>query len=313
MEKRRLGRSDIQASIVGLGCNNFGMRIQLEDTRAVIDAAIDAGITFFDTADLYGFGASEEMMGQILGARRKDIVLATKFGGVAKVKKTGENWGSREYIMRCVEDSLKRLQTDWIDVYQMHYPDPTTPIEETLETLDELVRQGKIRALGHSNYTGAMIDAAEQASTARHSARFDTAQNEWSLLKRAVEADAIPACDKHTLGQLPYFPLANGLLTGKYKRGQAFDPDTRLGALEMFQGWATDDNFNKVETLQDFVEQRGHSLLELAFSWLAAQPCVASVIAGATKPAQVHANAAAADWKLSDEDLKEIERIVPRG
>lgn len=313
MEKRPLGASGIEASIVGLGCNNFGMRIQLEETRAVIDAAIAAGITFFDTADLYGFGVSEDMIGQILGARRKDIVLATKFGGVAKVKKTGESWGSRDYIMRCVEESLKRLQTDWIDVYQMHYPDTTTPIEETLETLDELIRQGKIRAIGHSNYTGAMVDAAEQTSTAHNYARFDTAQNEWSLLKREVEADAIPACDKHKLGQLPYFPLANGLLTGKYKRGEAFDPDTRLGALEMFQGWATDDNFSKVEALQDFVEQRGHTLLELAFSWLAAQPCVASVIAGATKPAQVQANAAAANWKLSDDELKEIETLVPRG
>jgi aryl-alcohol dehydrogenase-like predicted oxidoreductase len=182
-----------------------------------------------------------------------------------------------------------------------------------LETLDELVRQGKIRAIGHSNFTGAMIDESEDKATAGKFARFDTAQNEWSLLKREAEDDAVPACDKHQLGQLPYFPLANGLLTGKYKRGEAFAPDTRLGALEMFQGWATDDNFSKVEALQTFVEERGHTLLELAFSWLAAQPCVASVIAGATKPEQVHANAAAADWKLSAEELKEIDALVPRG
>ena len=313
METRPLGSSGLNASVVGLGCNNFGMRIQLEETRAVIDTALDAGINFFDTADLYGFGVSEDMIGQILGSRRKDIVLATKFGGIAKVKKTGENWGSRAYIMDCVEASLKRLQTDWIDVYQMHYPDKTTPIDETLETLDELVRQGKIRAIGHSNFTSAMINESEDKSTARKLARFDTAQNEWSLLKREVEDDAIPACDKYKIGQLPYFPLANGLLTGKYKRGEAFDPDTRLGALEMFQGWATDENFAKVEALQTFVEDRGHTLLELAFSWLAAQPCVASVIAGATKPAQVHANAVAADWKLSAQELKEIDGLVPRG
>ena len=313
METRPLGSSGLKASVVGLGCNNFGMRIQLEETRVVIDAALDAGINFFDTADLYGFGVSEDLIGQILGSRRKDVVLATKFGGIAKVKKTGEKWGSRAYIMDCVEASLKRLQTDWIDVYQMHYPDKTTAIDETLETLDELVRQGKIRAIGHSNFTGAMIDESEDKATAGKFARFDTAQNEWSLLKREAEDDAVPACDKHQLGQLPYFPLANGLLTGKYKRGEAFAPDTRLGALEMFQGWATDDNFSKVEALQTFVEERGHTLLELAFSWLAAQPCVASVIAGATKPEQVHANAAAADWKLSAEELKEIDALVPRG
>lgn len=313
METRPLGSSGLNASIVGLGCNNFGMRIQLEETRAVIHAALDAGINFFDTADLYGFGVSEDMIGQILGSRRKDVVLASKFGGIAKVKKTGEKWGSRAYIMDCVEASLKRLQTDRIDVYQMHYPDDKTPIEDTLETLDELVRQGKIRAIGHSNFTSAMIDESEGISATRGFARFDTAQNEWSLLKREVEDDAIPACDKYTLGQLPYFPLANGLLTGKYKKGEAFDPDTRLGALEMFQGWATDENFAKVEALQTFVENRGHTLLELAFSWLASQPCVASVIAGATKPAQVYANAAGADWKLSAEDLNEIDTLVPRG
>jgi aryl-alcohol dehydrogenase-like predicted oxidoreductase len=313
METRPLGSSGLKASVVGLGCNNFGMRIQLEETRVVIDAALDAGVNFFDTADLYGFGVSEDMIGQILGSRRKDVVLATKFGGIAKVKKTGEKWGSRAYIMDCVEASLKRLQTDWIDVYQMHYPDKTTAIDETLETLDELVRQGKIRAIGHSNFTGAMIYESEDKATAGKFARFDTAQNEWSLLKREAEDDAVPACDKHQLGQLPYFPLANGLLTGKYKRGEAFAPDTRLGALEMFQGWATDDNFSKVEALQTFVEERGHTLLELAFSWLAAQPCVASVIAGATKPEQVHANAAAADWKLSAEELTEIDALVPRG
>lgn len=311
METRPLGSSGLQASVVGLGCNNFGMRIQLEDCRAVVGAALDAGINFLDTADLYGSGASEEMIGQVLGTRRKDIILATKFGGVAKLKKTGERWGSHDYIMARVEDSLKRLRTDWIDVYQMHYPDEATPVEETLGALNELVRQGKVRAVGHSNYTGAMIGTAERTAQDRDFARFDTAQNEWSLLKREVEDDIIPACDTHRLGQLPYFPLANGLLTGKYRRGQGFDPDTRLGALKGFQSWATDENFTKLEALQTFAEERGHSLLELAFSWLAAQPCVASVIAGATQPAQVRANAVAAGWKLSAADLTDIEAIVP--
>ena len=206
METRPLGSSGLQASVVGLGCNNFGMRIQLEECRAVIDAALDVGINFFDTADLYGFGVSEDMMGQVLGSRRKDIVLATKFGGVAKVRKTGERWGSREYIMARVEDSLKRLRTDWIDLYQMHYPDETTPVEETLETLDELVRQGKVRAIGHSNYTGTMINAAESTAQDRSFARFDTAQNEWSLLKREVEDDATRPVTPINSASCPTFP-----------------------------------------------------------------------------------------------------------
>ncbi len=310
METRPLGASGIQASLVGLGCNNFGMKIDLEASRAVIDTALEVGITCFDTADMYGKGQSEEFLGRVLGPRRKDIVLATKFGGVAKIADSGERWGSREYILRCVEDSLRRLQTDWIDLYQMHYPDPNTPIEETLETLNILVQQGKVRAIGHSNFSAEQITQSVEQSSTHDFAHFVTAQNDWSLLNRAVEADAIPACEQHGLGQLPYFPLASGMLTGKYRRGEDFAPGTRLAVLPFTQRMASDENFAKVEVLQDFAEQRGHSLLELAMSWLAAQPCVTSVIAGATTPEQVRANATATNWKLSAEELTQVDALV---
>lgn len=311
MEKRSLGAAGLEASLVGLGCNNFGMKIDLAASRVVIEAALDAGITFFDTADMYGNGQSEEFIGQVLGPRRKDIVLASKFGGVAMMRKSGEHWGSRDYITKCVEASLQRLRTEWIDLYQMHYPDSTTPIEETLAALDDLVRQGKVRAVGSSNFSGAQLAEAETKAQERRFARFVTAQNEWSLLKREAEREVIPACERYSLGQLPYFPLASGLLTGKYHRGEAFAADSRLATLKFFQGWATDDNFSKIEALHAFAEKRGHTLLELAFSWLAAQPCVTSVIAGATTPEQVRANAGAANWKLTAAELAEINAVVP--
>ena len=311
METRWLGASGIQASLVGLGCNNFGMKIDLAASRAVIDTALDVGITCFDTADMYGKGRSEEFLGKVLGPRRKDIVLATKFGGAAMLAKSGERWGSREYILRCIEDSLRRLQTDWIDLYQMHYPDPNTPVEETLETLHELVQQGKVRAIGHSNFSGEQINQAGDASTARNFSYFVTAQNDWSLLNRTVEADVIPACEQHGLGQLPYFPLASGMLTGKYRRGEDFAPGTRLAVLKFVRNMASEENFTKVEALQDFVAQRDRTLLELAFSWLATQPCVTSVIAGATTPEQVRANAAAPNWPLLTEELAEIDALAP--
>jgi aryl-alcohol dehydrogenase-like predicted oxidoreductase len=311
MEKRSLGAAGLEASLVGLGCNNFGMKIDLAASRAVIEAALDAGITFFDTADMYGNGQSEEFIGQVLGPRRKNIVLASKFGGVAMMRKSGERWGSRDYITKCVEASLQRLRTEWIDLYQMHYPDSTTPVEETLAALDDLVRQGKVRAVGCSNFSGAQITEAETKAQERHFTRFVTAQNEWSLLKREAEREVIPACERYSLGQLPYFPLASGLLTGKYHRGEAFAAGSRLATLKFFQGWATDDNFTKIEALQAFAEKRGHTLLELAFSWLAAQLCVTSVIAGATTPDQVRANAAAANWKLTATELAEVNALVP--
>jgi len=310
MEKRPLGTSGLAASLVGLGCNNFGMKIDLAASRAVISAALDVGITFFDTADMYGNGQSEEFIGQELGPRRKEIVLATKFGGVAMMRKSGERWGMRAYIVACLEASLRRLRTEWIDLYQMHYPDPTTPIEETLAALDDLVRQGKVRTVGCSNFSGAQIAEATTQAQERRLVQFVTAQNEWNLLNRGAEREVIPACERHGLGQLPYFPLASGLLTGKYHRGEAFAAGSRLATLKFFQGWATDENFTKIEALQAFAKKRGHTLLGLAFSWLAAQPCVVSVIAGATTPEQVRTNAAAASWQLSAAELAEVEALI---
>jgi aryl-alcohol dehydrogenase-like predicted oxidoreductase len=309
MEHRRLGGSDLEVSVVGLGCNNFGMKIDLAASRAVIDAALDAGIDFFDTADSYGGGKSEEFIGEVLGARRGRVRIGTKFGSIRRAQGKG-GFGSRAYVMECVEASLRRLRTDTIDLYQMHYPDPGTPIEETLDALDQLVRQGKVRQIGCSNFTGEMISAADAAARAGQRARFVSAQNEWSLLQRDAERDVIPACEKHQLGQLPYFPLASGLLTGKYRRGEKFAAGTRLATMDYFKGIATDENFAKVDALERVARAHGRSLLELAMSWLAAQPSVASVIAGATTPEQVHANAAAASWKLKPAELAEIDRAL---
>jgi aryl-alcohol dehydrogenase-like predicted oxidoreductase len=250
-------------------------------------------------------------MGEILRPRRKEIVLATKFGGIAKNSKTSERWGTKEYITKCIDSSLKRLQTDYIDLYQMHYPDPNTPIEETLGVLNDLVKQGKVRAIGHSNFSGTQIDEAASEAKAKNTAVFATAQNEWSLLNRAAEHAVVPACDRQHVGQLPYFPIANGLLTGKYRRGEALLPGSRLDKLDFFKSWANDDNFTKIERLEAFAKSRGHSLLELAMSWLASQPCVTSVIAGATKPEQVRSNAAAASWRLSAAEMAEVNALVP--
>jgi aryl-alcohol dehydrogenase-like predicted oxidoreductase len=311
VEKRPLGKSGIQASLVGLGCNNFGMKIDLAASRAVITAALDAGITFFDTADLYGNTQSEDFIGQVLGPRRKEVVLATKFGGIAYVQKSQERWADRAYIVKCLESSLQRLRTDYVDLYQYHFPDPKTPLAETLAALDDLVRQGKVRAVGCSNLTGAQIAEATTIAQERQLVNFATAQNEWSLLKREAERDVIPACDKYGLGQLPYFPLASGMLTGKYRRGEEFAAGTRLATLSRFAGLASDANFTKIEALQTFAEKRGHTLLELAMSWLASHPCVSSVIAGATTPEQVRANAAAANWRLTTEELTEVDKLVP--
>ncbi len=311
MEKRLLGTSGLEASVVGLGCNNFGMRIDRAVTRAVIEAALEAGVTFFDTADTYGNGQSEEFIGQVLGPRRKGVVLATKFGGVARKRGSGERWGSRKYIAGCLEASLRRLRTDWVDLYQIHYPDPATPIEETLAALDDLVRQGKVRAVGCSNFSGRQIVEAAIQAQERHLVHFVTAQNEWNLLNRRVERGVIPACERHGLGQLPYFPLASGMLTGKYRRGEAFPAGTRLATIEYFSSLATEKNFTKVMALQDFAKKRGRTILELAVAWLAVQSSVVSVIAGATTPEQVRANAAAANWNLTSAELVEIDALAP--
>jgi aryl-alcohol dehydrogenase-like predicted oxidoreductase len=315
MKYRGVGKSGLQVSVIGLGCNNFGWGLDLEGSRAVIHAALDAGITLFDTADIYGGqGGSETVMGQILGARRKDIVLATKFG--MPMDKEGVKKGaSRRYIMSAVEDSLKRLQTDWIDLYQLHVPDPLTPMEETLRTLDDLVRSGKVRYVGCSNVPAWGVADATWIARTRGFSGFISCQDEYSLIVRKLEADLKPAAEAYGLGILPYFPLASGLLTGKYKKGAPMPEGTRLTQAKgsgYFDHYLTDERLDIVGKLTDFAEARGHTLLELAFSWLLAQPVVPSVIAGATKPAQIEANAKAGDWALTTEDLAEIDKIAPR-
>jgi aryl-alcohol dehydrogenase-like predicted oxidoreductase len=308
MKLRRLGASGLKVSEVGLGCNNFGMRIDEKATETVVGAAIDAGITLFDTADIYGGTRSEEFLGKALGKRRGDIVLATKFGmriGDDERKKGG----SRRYIMRAVEDSLARLKTDWIDLYQMHQPDPDTPIDETLRALDDLVTQGKVRYIGNSNFAGWQIADADW--TAAGSSRFVSAQNQYSLLERRVEHEVLPACENFGLGFLPFFPLGSGLLSGKYKRGEKPAEGTRLAAWGSRGAAAlSDKNFDKVEKLTDWAEERGHTILELAFAWLLGHDVVSSVIAGATSVEQINANAATAAWELTAEEVDEVAALI---
>ena len=308
MKVRRLGTSGLKVSEVGLGCNNFGMRIDEKETDAVVGAALDAGITLFDTADIYGATKSEEFLGAALGKRRGDIVLATKFG-----MKIGDDprrmGGSRRWIMRAVEDSLTRLKTDWIDLYQFHAPDADTPIEETLRALDDLVTQGKVRYIGNSNFTGWQIADADW--TAAGATRFVSAQNLYSLLERKVEFEVLPACEHFGLGFLPFFPLASGLLSGKYKRGEKPPEGTRLAAWGARGAAAmSDKNFDKVEKLERWAEERGHTLLELAFAWLLGHDVVSSVIAGATSPEQVKTNAATSGWALTPEEVKEVGDLI---
>lgn len=312
MEKRVLGRSGLEVSVVGLGCNNFGGMIKSLDTegaRKVVHAALDAGITLLDTSDSYGVnGGSESALGEILGDRRKDVVLATKFASPLNREKSTRYNGSRGYIMGAVENSLRRLKTDYIDLYQYHFPDPLTPIEETLRALDDLVEQGKVRYLGCSNLPAwQLVDASW---TSRHDGLNSllSTQAEYNLISRAAETELFPAMRRTGMTLLPYFPLASGLLTGKYRKGQEMPADTRMN-MAYFKAGLTDANLDKVEKLIAFSEARGKSILELAFSWLASQPIVSSVIAGATRPEQVVANAAAASWKLSVEELAEIDII----
>ncbi len=305
------GGDSVKVSAVGLGTNNFGGRCDAAQTEAVVLAALDCGINFIDTADIYGGGAlSEEYIGRALGARRSEAVLATKFGMATGAIRGG---GSKDYVMSAVEDSLKRLQTDYIDLYQLHKPDPGTPIAETLEALDRLVRDGKVRHIGCSNLSAAQLEEALSLSRGSGGAVFVTAQHPYSLLDRGIEDDLVPVCAANGIGILPYYPLARGLLTGKYRRGAPPPPGTRLGeGGRRAAGALTDANFDILEPLESFCAERGHTLLELAFSWLVAQPTVPCVIAGATKPEQVAANARAADWKLTPEDLARIDRITGR-
>ena len=304
MQTRKIGSLD--ASVVGLGCNNFGWKIDEGQTAKVVDAALEAGVTFFDTADVYGGTKSEEFLGHVLKGRRDQVVLASKFG--IKISETRPGGAKPEYIRQAVEDSLRRLQTDHLDLYQLHRPDDATPIADTLEALNELVQAGKVREIGCSNFSAAQIREAEAA--AHGGARFVSVQNEYSLLKREAEADVLPECEALNIAFLPYFPLASGLLSGKYRQGQPLPSGTRIGTGEQYAHLLTPENLAVVEKLIEFAETRGHTILDLAFCWLLRQPAVASVIAGATSPAQVQANAAAADWNLRESDLAEIEALL---
>jgi aryl-alcohol dehydrogenase-like predicted oxidoreductase len=310
MRYRTLGNSGLLVSVVGLGCNNFGGRIDLQRTRAVVDAAIDAGITLFDTAEMYGKdGGSELALGEVLAGRRDKVVLATKFGhqkvdmgyGPAAGAK-----GGRGYIRLAVEKSLRRLRTDYIDLYQLHTPDPLTPIAETIAALDELVAEGKVRYIGHSNLSGWQLADAAHKSAAR--TPFISAQNQWSLLDRGVEAEVVPAAAAFGLGVLPYFPLANGMLTGKVRRGRQLPAGSRIATRSHL---VTDEKLDTVEALIEWGAERGISLLEIAIGGLAAQPGCASVIAGATSAEQIIANAAAGEWEPAQEELAELDKISP--
>jgi aryl-alcohol dehydrogenase-like predicted oxidoreductase len=306
MQTRKVG--SLQVSVVGLGCNNFGWRIDAEASAKVIDTAIESGVTFFDTADRYGKGQSEDFLGRALGKRRDQIILATKFG--MEMEK-GQQGASPKYVLEAVDASLRRLRTDRIDLYQLHQPDPKTPITDTLGALDELVRAGKVREIGCSNFSVAQIREATDASQGR--AQFVSVQNEFSLFHREPETNGVlPECERRRLAFLPYFPLASGLLTAKYREGKKLPEGSRAA-----DGWGpkvfTEQNLAIVELLIEFAESKGHTILELAFSWLLSHKPVASVIAGASKPEQVRANAKAADWQLAADDLAQIDAIMRSG
>ncbi|MQA83766.1 MAG: aldo/keto reductase [Streptosporangiales bacterium] len=317
MRYRQLGDSGLMVSVVGLGCNNFGHRIDKDQTQAVVEAALDEGVTLFDTSDTYGRprGSSEELLGDVLGSRRDDVIVATKFGN-ATDGLNGPDWGvrgSRRYIRRAVEGSLRRLRTDYIDLYQMRYPDPVTPIEETLATLDDLVREGKVRYVGCSNFTAWQVADADWTARSAGYQRFISAQNNYNLIEREVEADLVPACEHYGVGVLPFYPLASGLLTGKYHRGEAPPEGSRLAgaALSRPSHRLTESNFDGVERIAAYARERGLTLLDVAIGGLAAQPAVASVIAGATRPDQVLANVAAGRWEPAAEDLAALDEIAP--
>jgi len=302
MRMRTLGDGGPEVSVVGLGTNNFGPRIDYEQALAVVDAAIDAGVTLFDTADIYGNGASEEFIGRALDGRSDRVVIATKFG---KPMADGPDLarGSPAYIRWAIEHSLRRLRVETIDVYQMHEPDGRTPIEETFGALNELVQEGKVRFIGSSNFSAQQIEEADRVARERGFARFVSAQNEYSLLRRDIEDDVLPACERLGIGMLPYFPLASGLLAGKYRRGERAN-EGRLAGRDI-----PGERWDKVEALQRFAEGRGVSLLDVAVGGLAAMPAVASVIAGATRPEQVRANVEAGEWEPSEDDLAALRAL----
>ena len=301
METRRIG--SLNVTVVGLGCNNFGWRLDAAATKKVVDATLDAGINFFDTADIYGKGQSEEYLGRALGKRRSEIVLATKFG----MKMDDQRKGAKPaYLRQALDDSLSRLGTDHVDLYQLHTPDDTVPIADTLGALDDLVKAGKIREIGCSNFSAGQLREAE-AAVQPGAARFVSVQNEYSLFHREPEKEVLAACEKQGIAFIPYFPLASGLLTGKYRKGRPLPEGTRLSGRK---DAVSEEKLDQVEKLATFAESRGHTLLELAFSWLLARPTVVSVIAGAMSPEQIQGNARAGGWRLTEEELAEIDRIV---
>jgi aryl-alcohol dehydrogenase-like predicted oxidoreductase len=314
MTYRRLGNSGLVVSVVGIGCNNFGRKLDADGSKVVVDAAVDAGITLFDTADIYGtpHGASEELLGSALqGHHRDEVIVATKFG----MDMEGENGtdfsarGGRRYIVRAVEASLRRLQTDYIDLYQLHTPDPATPVEETLAALDDLVKAGKVRYIGNSNFTGWQIADAAWTARTRYLTPFVSAQNQYSLLHRDVEAEVIPACERFGLGFLPFFPLDSGLLTGKYKRGQAAPEGSRMSQ-QRYEAWLASAPWDTIEAIEAYAAKRGRSMLDVAIGGLAARRGVTSVIAGATTPEQVRANAAAGTWRPSPDDRAALDEVL---
>jgi aryl-alcohol dehydrogenase-like predicted oxidoreductase len=307
METRRIGSLDV--SVVGLGCNNFGGRLDAEGTNAVVRAAIDAGITLFDTADIYGGTKSEAFLGAALGADRDRVVVASKFGMPVDDTHKG---ASAAYVKEAVDASLRRLGTDRIDLYQLHIPDNTVPIDETLGALDELVRAGKVREIGCSNFSSDQLEEADRTSRERGRARFVSVQNEYSLLQREPEASVLGTCEKLDLAFIPYFPLASGVLTGKYRRGEEPPAGTRLASYpaDRRARSLSDRNLDLVENLETWARDHGHTVLELAMSWLAVKPVVASVIAGATRPEQIHANVAAVEWAITPDELREIDGLL---
>lgn len=306
MEYRKLGNSGLDVSAIGLGTNNFGRRVDAAGTKRVLDQALEDGVTFIDTANIYGGGLSEDYIGQAIEGRRDEYIIATKAG--MKVDDGPNGVGaSRHHLFREVEKSLTRLRTDYIDLYQIHRADPNTPIEETLHALDQLVEQGKVRYVGCSNYQSWQVCEALWTSREQNLVRFSTVQPQYSLLDRRVESELVPFCRAYGIGILPYFPLANGFLTGKYRRGESAPDGTRLA--ENDRGLFTDANFDILEGLEAFAKERGHTTLDLAFAWLLSNPAVTSVIAGATKPEQVTANAATVGWTLTAEEMTDIDTI----
>ena len=313
--ERRLGRGGPAVSAVGLGCNNFGMRLDAAGTERVVHAAVDLGITLFDTADVYGRGVSEEYLGQALGPRRNKVLIATKFGGGMGAGPFPEGGGSRGAVMFAAEESLRRLKTDVIDLYQYHRPDGVTAADETLRALDDLVRQGKVRYIGNSNFTAAQARESALVSATGNIASYVTAQNHYSLLTRDIEDDLVPACEDLGLSVLPYFPLESGTLTGKYKRGVAPAEGTRMAAFsamsaDLAERFLNDERFTKIEQLTDLADSAGAKLLDFAFGWLLSKPYIASVIAGATRPVQLEANVKAASWRPTPDVDREIDRIT---